>query len=238
MTNDGGIQKFLDVEEAATNLSAALGVLNAEIGRYSTASESLEDVRAAIGPAADKYADLADQFDALAKALKEIGMPAVLDSQKALSETVAQSLAQVTTTLGQVNDGLEGARESTAEVANSLTQMHQAHKDGLSEVTKTLGQVNDGLKGARESTAEVANSLTQLHQAHKDGLSEILQGIEDNLALVADAMVEKHADLETRFDQAQQESIQAIGNTKIFVIRGIAFLAGLGLLSLVVSLSG
>ena len=133
MVNDSGAQKFLDIESAAANLVAALEALKIEIDHYSHASASLDEARSTIGPAADKYSTVAVELEALVASLREIGMPALVDSVSGLQAAVETQLAEVHRSLAEAQVRSEG-------VSKEVTTMVGAFETGIATVRGGLDQ--------------------------------------------------------------------------------------------------
>jgi chromosome segregation ATPase len=183
------VQRFLDVEEAATLLVSSLESVREESKHYSAASLGLDTASAAIAETASEYLALASQFGKLSTLLREIGMPAVVESQSALNESVNQTLQELAAAFTQAQDSLDAAlAQRLSSLGTTLTAVHDALKESvdkrLSEVGNTLRESQDALKdvvGQRLSNvdstlADVRDAVTQVNTALGDANRTITEG--------------------------------------------------------------
>jgi DNA repair exonuclease SbcCD ATPase subunit len=166
MADEHGSQKFLDIENAAANLVSSLEAIKDEAAHYSLASSSLDAARAAIAPAAEKYAALAGEFEVLAKSLREIGMPALIESQAALQSTVEAQLEDV-------NQSLEKSRDASSTIVKEVDSLKRALDETRIQVVAAVGESTSAAEQVVEGNTALSRKIATEAKSTTDSVSKL-----------------------------------------------------------------
>ena len=88
MVSDERVQRFLEVEEQASQLVEELAKLRDAAGSYSAAGAALDEAATRLGTTSTALLEVAKSVQATATALREIGTPELLRAQQAVEEQV------------------------------------------------------------------------------------------------------------------------------------------------------
>jgi len=180
MVDEQGVQNFLEIENAAIELIASLEAIKSETAHYSSASSSLDEARASFGPAAERFSALAVEFENLAKSFREIGMPALIESQVALGAAVDQKLGEIGKSFSLMESELSGLKIAVDDTSAQAAVFAGETVSGLQQVTEgavTLSQKFDVEIAAMRSSiaAHDAEEVAAAGQT-MNALGQIIEG--------------------------------------------------------------
>jgi chromosome segregation ATPase len=156
MADTSRIAEFLKAEEEVTSLANELKRLRTEVESYETANRALDDSVAELRPLAHRFDTAASTLAEVAKRLREIGTPQILESQDGLHAKLETALAA---TEG-VNQAFNDARSDIASQADKLRSLQVDHYQQLaSTLEQHLQQLSSALSEAEKRSSSLSDTI-------------------------------------------------------------------------------
>jgi len=143
MTTPDGAERFLQLENSASELLEELEQLNQESRRYSEAATSLESVESSVKGLTESLTSISQQLEGIIAGLRDIGLPAVLDKTTSLE----------------------------AEIASARTELQSVQKSSSKQESE-LASARIEIKSIQHSSTEIATALEDLGLNLRDKLDE------------------------------------------------------------------
>ena len=121
--------RFLDLEEAADGLIRQLQALEGNVKSYSEVGSDLARASQGLSEATAQYVDVAAQMKAVATAMRDIGMPGLLNAVEEATSAVRASQAQASA-------GFDGLLDAVRQAQDAVEQAQQQTIDGLREAVR------------------------------------------------------------------------------------------------------
>jgi hypothetical protein len=156
-------ERFLDLEELASDLVAQLTALKAETESYAIAEKALGEASAGLIRFAAELATLGERVAATADALREIGTPQIIAEQANLSTQLSRQETQI----------IELASEVNGAVSTSASSLNRSIIAQTERVTDLADRVDRMARHATESTSRINQSLESSRLGSELRLTEL-----------------------------------------------------------------
>jgi len=143
MTTPDGAERFLQLENSATELLEELEQLNQGTRHYNEAAASMESVESSVKGLTDALTSVSKQLEGVIVGLRDVGLPAVLDRTQSLESELASAnieLQSVRRSVQESSSKLEAELTGTRTEIRSLQQSCSEIMTSLEDLGLNLGE--------------------------------------------------------------------------------------------------